>query len=86
MVSWLLTGARIGPSNSSRSLSIAHQWDGVIDWGSLVFHSLHKFTSIGLSGPSDGVKIDPIVFFSPASGLMQIFSIDSDFDTFGIWP
>ncbi|GKG06061.1 hypothetical protein Tco_0326147, partial [Tanacetum coccineum] len=31
-------------------------------------HSLHKYT-IGLPGPSDGLRLHPIVFFSSGSGL-----------------
>ncbi|GKD97732.1 retrovirus-related pol polyprotein from transposon TNT 1-94, partial [Tanacetum coccineum] len=64
--------ARIGPSKSSQSLSIAHKW--AVDWAFKVF-TVFIIILLGFPGPSDGLRLHSIVFFSSGSGLTADSSV-----------
>ncbi|GJW63915.1 hypothetical protein Tco_0115799 [Tanacetum coccineum] len=66
--------ARIGPSKSSQSLSIAHKWAVVILRAHLVFTVFINIL-LGFPGPSDGLRLHSIVFFSSGSGLTADSSV-----------
>ncbi|GJT22282.1 hypothetical protein Tco_0892219 [Tanacetum coccineum] len=69
--------ARIGPSKSSQSLSIAHKWAVVMIEGRpfWVFNIFIIASTMGFPGPSDGLRLHPTVFFSSGSGLTADSSV-----------
>ncbi|GJS43206.1 hypothetical protein Tco_0568249 [Tanacetum coccineum] len=69
--------ARIGPSKSSQSLSNAHKWAVVIDWGPFGLHSLLNLYYWAFQAHQDGLSLHPIVFFSLAFGLTADLLIEA---------
>ncbi|GJS88820.1 hypothetical protein Tco_0771456 [Tanacetum coccineum] len=67
--------ARIGPSKSSQSLSIAHKWAVEIDIRAQFGLTSLIVILLVLPGPSDGLRLHLIVFFSSGSGLTADSSV-----------